>query len=545
MSRGFPTDGRRWALPRTVVTVVLVASALISGAAAASAAPSSDSEIAVLTAPPPQNSLALGAVFVTNSPSWSRILGRQFTGGAIVIEVIPGSPAETAGIRAGDVIAAIDGKEVDDSDEASFLLRSAVGIERRLSLSRPDESARSIDVQLEKSAASLVEHLRQRIARNPDLVTRYLYAQTVPDGLVSLEFTDLILRDMPDFAPAASLRARKMAELAVAAPAASSQGVLVEAQERAKMAVDLDPASADVRVDAAFVLLASNMPAQAESMASSALERDPGSVAAHRVLGLARLASEQPTLAVAALREAVRLDPYARDSYQLLAAAYRRSGHAANADSVIQTMNAIRSQNDSPYAMLGARRDTVLVMTALSMAVGLALAWLLGRRRSPSLVKAPRNASPTDPISVAELLGAFGLWAAAIPVISPALGLAPETTRRLLVADHVVPGLLVTMVASVLLFGTIGGGLRDDVSTVLPAVTFLLGFWITATHVPLLLQAAQHQKPWSLAVFHSSAGPPIALLSIRLHRMQLRADTPSSLVTTSALPAVVLTETHD
>ena len=41
--------------------------------------------------------------------------GMQQPRGALVAKVLPGSPAEDAGIKVGDVIVAFDGKEVDHS----------------------------------------------------------------------------------------------------------------------------------------------------------------------------------------------------------------------------------------------------------------------------------------------------------------------------------------------------------------------------------------------------------------------------------------------
>lgn len=57
-----------------------------------------------------------------NSAGLARYLGLQTDRGLVVLSVMPGSPAASAGLREGDVILSIDGNEVTNSDQ----LRSAV-----------------------------------------------------------------------------------------------------------------------------------------------------------------------------------------------------------------------------------------------------------------------------------------------------------------------------------------------------------------------------------------------------------------------------------
>ena len=48
------------------------------------------------------------------------------TKGAVIAEVRPGSPAEEAGLRRGDVIQGVNGKAVADAEEAARALRAAL-----------------------------------------------------------------------------------------------------------------------------------------------------------------------------------------------------------------------------------------------------------------------------------------------------------------------------------------------------------------------------------------------------------------------------------
>ncbi|HPI32129.1 MAG TPA: Do family serine endopeptidase, partial [candidate division Zixibacteria bacterium] len=59
----------------------------------------------------------LGVSISDISPAMSRTLGLESTQGALVQEVVKGSPAEDAGLKEGDVILAIDGQTVQNSTE--------------------------------------------------------------------------------------------------------------------------------------------------------------------------------------------------------------------------------------------------------------------------------------------------------------------------------------------------------------------------------------------------------------------------------------------
>ena len=72
--------------------------------------------------------------------------------GVIVLEPIPGNPAEAAGILAGDVLLAVDGQQITDEmtvQEVAGLVRGDVGTEVTLTVLHPG-AAESVDVIIER-----------------------------------------------------------------------------------------------------------------------------------------------------------------------------------------------------------------------------------------------------------------------------------------------------------------------------------------------------------------------------------------------------------
>jgi serine protease Do len=67
----------------------------------------------------------IGAVTATVTPEEAKRLGIRATRGAIVARVFNGSPAESAGLRAGDVITSVDGRPVDSRESFSTMTATA------------------------------------------------------------------------------------------------------------------------------------------------------------------------------------------------------------------------------------------------------------------------------------------------------------------------------------------------------------------------------------------------------------------------------------
>ena len=68
----------------------------------------------------------LGISLYTVTPAVARSLGLHKAAGSIVEQVIPGSPADKAGVRAGDVVTAIAGHRIESNTD----LRDAIGLLR-------------------------------------------------------------------------------------------------------------------------------------------------------------------------------------------------------------------------------------------------------------------------------------------------------------------------------------------------------------------------------------------------------------------------------
>ena len=66
----------------------------------------------------------LGIVIQDVTPDLAKALGLAGTGGALISQVEPGSPAAQAGLKPGDVIVDVNGHEVQDSGD----LRNQVGL---------------------------------------------------------------------------------------------------------------------------------------------------------------------------------------------------------------------------------------------------------------------------------------------------------------------------------------------------------------------------------------------------------------------------------
>ena len=115
------------------------------------------------------------------------------------------------------------------------------------------------------------------------------------------------------------------------------------------------------------------------------------------------------------------------------------------------------------------------------------------------------------------LLAAAGAWAMVPPYLGPAIGLDLDVAARVEVVDHVVPGAVALAAsAAILALGRRGRGPESLPGLVAAGAAFLAGFWITSTHVPLPIEAAEGTTGWGPALLHFSAGPPVVALSLWL-----------------------------
>lgn len=96
----------------------------------------------------------LGVIVQDLSPDLAQAFGLQIAGGAVVARVEPGSPADHAGLRAGDVVTAVNGRPVRNASA----LRNAIGILRVGTELRLDTVR---DGRRQRIRAVLVEPTRQ------------------------------------------------------------------------------------------------------------------------------------------------------------------------------------------------------------------------------------------------------------------------------------------------------------------------------------------------------------------------------------------------
>jgi serine protease Do len=90
----------------------------------------------------------LGVLIQGMDDDLAKALGMDHPHGALVEEVEPGSPAEKAGIKSGDVIVALDGRDVPHSEELPRMVaQNKPGSHVRLTLLR-DKHSRDVDVAL-------------------------------------------------------------------------------------------------------------------------------------------------------------------------------------------------------------------------------------------------------------------------------------------------------------------------------------------------------------------------------------------------------------
>lgn len=105
------------------------------------------------------------------------------------------------------------------------------------------------------------------------------------------------------------------------------------------------------------------------------------------------------------------------------------------------------------------------------------------------------------PAAALPLAGiAIAVWAVLPPYVGPALATDPTVE----IVDHVVPAVVVLAVA----LATLAAGARAAGTPLFAGglVIALAGFWMIATHVPLIAQANRGEAPWGATLWHSIPG---------------------------------------
>ena len=106
----------------------------------------------------------IGAVTATLTPEEAQRRGHERQSGALVVRVFPGSPAERAGIRAGDIITAVAERQVDSREAFSTATATlAPGQSTALTLDRGGSTQR-VQVQLADPPADLGLRILEQVA---------------------------------------------------------------------------------------------------------------------------------------------------------------------------------------------------------------------------------------------------------------------------------------------------------------------------------------------------------------------------------------------
>ncbi len=134
---------------------------------------------------------------------------------------------------------------------------------------------------------------------------------------------------------------------------------------------------------------------------------------------------------------------------------------------------------------------------------------------SPETSPSPTSASAAAPLAVVAIL-VLAAWAIAAPYADSALGLDVNVRPVIEVVDHVVPGVVCILAA--LLWAAWA-------AAALPAalVITLSGFWMTATHLPLVLQARREGLSFAAPIWHTAPGVCLLLLGAALTVAALRS----------------------
>lgn len=128
------------------------------------------------------------------------------------------------------------------------------------------------------------------------------------------------------------------------------------------------------------------------------------------------------------------------------------------------------------------------------------------------------------------MLAGAGFLAGAWALLPPYTGPALNTAARVEFADHVVPGVAVVAISALALVVARRPG-ADRLLFGAGLGVILAGFWMTATHLPLVLQATRAQAPWGATVYHSLPGLAVLVLGVvwaAVYRSDEATDDPRS-----------------
>lgn len=338
-------------MTRRSVALSLVALALTLGACVAAGDPGSvagaieqkkqagkTKEIKPPTQPDLERTGRVGLRLSTNSLGWQRALGTRKVDGAVVVFVLPGSPAARAGFVRGDVITRIDSTPIHNDQRGTFGLRGRVGEPLLVTVARPSGT---VDIQVTPGPppnldiTQLVDAGLKAAPNDPtNLLLRAQLTENIKDAL---GYVNRALETQPDLVDALVYRAQLYW---VESLQVGNEAVVLEDRRRAiedyRRALDVDPrATTALRARGAGLLQIRQFD-DAERDGLRAIGIDETLPEAYYLVALARLGIGRARDAAAPARDAVRLDPYDPDRYRVLALTFVALNRRADAEETVR-----------------------------------------------------------------------------------------------------------------------------------------------------------------------------------------------------------------
>lgn len=111
-------------------------------------------------------------------------------------------------------------------------------------------------------------------------------------------------------------------------------------------------------------------------------------------------------------------------------------------------------------------------------------------------------------------LAALGAWTIVVPYLGRAVGLVVNVAPRTEIVDHVVPGALIAAAGLYMAALARRGAPADWTRLIAGGLCFLAGFWVLATHVPLVADAIKGTASWGATLWHAATPLPIVVVSL-------------------------------
>ena len=149
----------------------------------------------------------IGASFEPVTSDMAEALGLKIARGALVAKVISGSPADTAGLKPGDVIIAVNGREVEHPDALGYRLTTAgLGATVKLTVSE-NGTEREVSLKLEPAPESRPKDERLIDGRNPfaGALVANLSPKLAEEMQMPVETQGVVVEDVARGSPAGRL----------------------------------------------------------------------------------------------------------------------------------------------------------------------------------------------------------------------------------------------------------------------------------------------------------------------------------------------------